>query len=169
MVVAARDIPVGTVVTEQDLTAGEISGAGVEAIGGADAGRLLGQTATTRIPGGALIHADMVDPAPPPGQGQVAVGLSLIAGQLPATELAPGRQVQVLLVPSASDSAAERAPTSEVLVQQAQVLSVSADPSGAWLVSVAVDDGDVAAVSAAASVGRAALGLLPFTGTTGDG
>ena len=133
------------------------------AIAGADAGRLLGQTATTRIPAGALLHADMVDPAPPPGEGKVAVGLSLVAGQLPATELAPGRQVQVLLVPPASDTAAATALSSEVLVEDAQVLSVSADPSGAWLVSVAVDEADVRQVSAAAAVGRAALGLLPYT------
>lgn len=171
VVVAARDIPVGSVITEQDLTAGEISGGGVAAIAGSDASRLLGQTATSRIPAGALVHADMVDPAPPPEEGKVAVGLALVAGQLPASELAPGRQVQVLLVPPAQETAAAD-PTSQVLVDEAEVLSVAADPSGAWLVSVAVDHADAPAVSAAAAVNRVALGLLPYTGggsAGGDG
>ena len=160
VVVAARDIPVGTVISAGDLTAGEISGEGVGAIAGQDASRLLGQTATTRIPAGALLHAEMVDPAPPPGPGRVAVGLSLSAGQLPTAELAADRLVQVIQVPAAADAAVE-APQSTVLVPEALVLSVGADPSGAWLVTVAVASEDAPAVSASAAAGRVTLGLLP--------
>lgn len=170
VVVAARDIPVGTVISAGDLTAGEISGVGVGAIAGQDASRLLGQTATTRVPAGALLHADMVDPAPPPGLGQVAVGLSLVAGQLPAAELTPDRLVQVMQVPADADAAVQ-APQASVLVPEALVLSVGADPSGAWLVTVAVAPEDAPAVSAAAAAGRVSLGLLPVEAAVriGDG
>lgn len=159
VVVAARDIPVGTVIGEQDLAAAELAAEGVSAIAGSDARQLLGQTATTRIPAGALLHGDMLDPMPPPGPGQVAVGVALTAGQLPAAELAPGRQVQVLLVPQ---DATTEDPDSSVLVQDAQVLSVSADPSGAWLVTLAVDSADATKVSAGAALKRVSLGLLPY-------
>lgn len=165
VVVAARDIPVGTLISAEDLTAGEISGGGVSAVAGVDAGRLLGQTATTRIPAGALVHADMVDPAPPPGQGQIAIGLSLTAGQLPAAELAPGRLVEVLQVPTPSEAAIQT-PVGTVLVEEALTLSVSADPSGAWLVTISVDRQDAPAVVVAAAEGRATLGLLPVTTAT---
>lgn len=176
VMVAARDIPAGTRISADDLTVAEISGTGVSAIAGADVSRLLGQTATTTIPAGALLHADMVDPAPPPGEGKVAVGLALTAGQLPVAELVPDRLVQVLQVPAASDAAVE-APVSVVLVEEALVLSVSADASGAWLVTVAVDRADAPAVAAAAAAGRATLGLLPVstaaesaaTGSSADG
>lgn len=169
VVVAARDIPVGTVITAGDLTSGEMSGSGVGAIAGADASRLLGQYATTRIPAGALLHADMVDPSPPPGEGRVAVGLALAAGQLPAAELTPDRVVQLLQVPPASESAAgstAEAPVSSVLVDDALVLSVTSDPSGAWLVTVAVAEADAPAVAAAAAAGRISVGLLPVSATT---
>ena len=168
VVVAARDIPVGTIIGEQDLAAAELAGEGVSVIAGSDARRLLGQTATTRIPAGALLHGDMVDPLPPPGPGQVAVGVALTAGQLPAAELAPGRQVQVLLVPQ--DATTTQDPDSSVLVQDALVLSVSPDPSGAWLVTLAVDSADATKVSAGAALKRVSLGLLPYAdGTYGTG
>lgn len=161
VVVAARDIPTGTLLSADDLSLAEISGTGVSAIAAVDASRLLGQTATTTIPAGALLHADMVDPAPPPGDGKVAVGLALTAGQLPVAELAPDRLVEVLQTPAASEAAVENA-MSTVLVDEALVLSVSADASGAWLVTVAVDRADAPAVAAAAAAGRATLGLLPL-------
>lgn len=166
VVVAARDIPVGTVISAGDLTSGEMSGTGVGAIAGADAGLLLGQSATTRIPAGALLHADMFQAAPPPGEGRIAIGLALSAGQLPAAELTPDRMVQVLQVLPASEASAE-APVSTVLVEDALVLSVTSDPSGAWLVTVAVDEADAPAVAAAAAAARVSVGLLPVSAATG--
>lgn len=168
VVVAARDIPAGTVISADDLGTAEISGSGVSAVAGADASRLLGQTATSLIPAGALLHADMVDPAPPPGPGQVAVGLALTAGQLPVTELAPARLVEVMQVPAAADGGSPEPAVGVVLVEEAEVLSVSADVSGAWLVTVAVDRADAPAVTAAAAAGRVTLGLLPVGTTTGQ-
>lgn len=164
VVVAARDIPVGTVISAADLTAAEISG-GVAGVAGSDARLLLGQSATTRIPAGALLHADMVDPAPPPGEGKVALGLALSAGQLPAAELTSDRLVEIVQVPAAADAAVQD-PTGTVLVPEALVLSVTADASGAWLVTVAVDRDDAPAVAAAAAAGRTTLAMLPVAPTT---
>ena len=161
VVVAARDIPAGTRISEQDLRAGEIAGTGVSAVAAADAGALLGQTATTTIPAGALLHADMVQRAPAPSAGLQAVGVALAPGRLPA-ELAAGRDVVVQLVPAGVDGAAGEAPAGSVLVASAEVLSVTADASGSWLVSLAVADGQAAAVSAAAAVGRVAVAMLPL-------
>lgn len=160
VVVAARDIPVGAQLTQDDLAAAELSGAGVTAISGGDAGLLLGQTATTAIPSGALLHADMVQQDPPPAEGEVSVGLALEPGRLPA-ELTAGRDVRVLLVPAAQEAGSD--PEGQALAEVARVLSVSADPSGMWLVSVQVPQESADAVSAAAAVGRVSLSMLPVS------
>lgn len=165
VVVAARDIPMGSLVEAEDLAAAEIDGAGVAAIAGSDAGRLLGQTATTTIPQGTLMNAEMVDEAPPPGQGRVAVGLSLPTGRMPV-ELAAGRQVQVVMVPAAQDAGGE--PVGQVVVEAAEVLSVTPDPSGVFLVSVAVEADDAQTVTAVAAVDRLALTMLPVSPAPGE-
>lgn len=164
VVVAARDIPVGAQIDAQDLRAAEIDGAGIAAIAGSDAGGLLGQTATTAIPAGTLMNADMVQQEPPPGPGRVAVGLSLPTGRMPV-ELASGRQVQVMMVLGAQDGSSE--PVGRVIVAAATVLSVTPDTSGAFLVSIAVEASDAELVTSAAALDRLTLVMLPVQTSPG--
>lgn len=161
VVVAARTLPAGTVISGGDLRAGELSGSGLAAIPAGEAGTLLGKTVISAVPAGTLLNARMVAKDPPPAAGSVAVGLALTAGQLPAQQLTPGRQVTIYELPAKDDSASAVG-SADVLVDRAEVLSVTAGSgSGGYQVSVVVPEGDAAGVSAAAADGRAALGLLP--------
>ncbi len=172
VVAAARELPPGTVITAQDLRAAELSGSGLAAIPADKAGTLLGKTVLGAVPAGTLLNAGMVASAPSPGAGQVAVGLALEASQLPAAELAAGRQVEIYRLPASTDpvpalegvgSAGEpqaSAPAG-VLVPRAQVLSVTPGSNGGFLVTVEVDAARAVDVSTAAALGRVAVGLLP--------
>jgi len=65
----------------------------------------------------------------------------------------------------AKDDSASAVGSADVLVDRAEVLSVTAGSGGGgYQVSVVVPEGDAAGVSAAAADGRAALGLLPGEG-----
>lgn len=163
VVAAAHDIRAGATITRDDLKAAQVAGSGIAAIPGSDARSLLGQTAVGPIPEGALLTRPMLTNQPVPAKGAVAVGVSLKAGQLPSAEISAGRQVSVLLAPAAAQGAAAPAKelSSTVLVPRADVVSVTADPSGNWLVTVSVAAADAPAVSGAATAGRVALVLLP--------
>jgi len=172
VVAAARELPPGTVITAQDLRAAELSGSGLAAVPADKAGTLLGKTVLGAVPAGTLLNAGMVASAPSPGAGQVAVGLALEASQLPAAELAAGRQVEIYRLPASTDPVpaledadSARAPQASaaagVLVPRAQVLSVTPGSNGGFLVSVEVDAARAADVSTAAALGRVAVGLLP--------
>ena len=173
VVAAARDLPPGTVITAQDLRAAELSGSGLAAIPADKAGTLLGKTVLGAVPAGTLLNAGMVASAPSPGAGQVAVGLALEASQLPAAELAAGRQVELYRLPASTDpmpaleggdstgAPQTSATAGRVLVPRAQVLSVTPGSSGGFLVTVEVEATQAADVSTAAALGRVAVGLLP--------
>ncbi len=172
VVAAARELPPGTVITAQDLRAAELSGSGLAAIPADKAGTLLGKTVIGAVPAGTLLNAGMVASAPSPGAGQVAVGLALEASQLPAAELAAGRQVEIYRLPTSTDpvpaleggdstGAPQPSAAAGVLVPRAQVLSVTPGSNGGFLVTVEVDAARAADVSTAAAVGRVAVGLLP--------
>lgn len=160
VVVAARDIPAGTVITQQDLQTGQLRGDGIATIPADQARSLIGKTAVGPVPDGAVLAPDMVAEEPPPGPGQAAVGLNLKPGQLPGV-LDPGRHVSVLLVSGADSAAADAVPARTVLVDNAEVLEVTSDPGGTWLVTVSVPAPTAADVASAASAGRAAVVLLP--------
>lgn len=161
VVAAARDIPAGTVITAADLTAAELSGSGLAAIPGANAGSLLGQTVLGPVPKGTLLNAGLVAKQPTLAAGSVAVGLALKPGQLPAEELGTGRLVQVYRLDK-DPPAGQNATGGTALVDRSPVLSVTPGTGGGVLVTVAVRTEDAVAVSAASSAGLVAIGLLPL-------
>ncbi len=164
VVAAARDLPAGTVISAADLRSAELAGSGLAAIPGERAGTLLGKTVLGPVPAGTLLNAGMVASSPAPAAGKVAVGLALTAAQLPAPQLAPGRMVTIFQLPDPAapeDGVGDGGSAVRELVRQALVLSVQPASNG-FLVSVEVGAADAAAVSAASSLGRASVGLLPL-------
>lgn len=172
VVAAARDLPAGTVITAADLTDAELTGSGFAAIPGDAAYTLIGKTMVGPTPEGTLLNAGMVLERPRPVEGTVAVGLALRPGQLPAGQLAAGRDVVIFEVPAVTDGQVA-APVeggdagdagSMVLVDRAEVLSVTPDAAGTYLVTVMVDAASARAVSAAGFASRVTVGLLPLEG-----
>lgn len=171
VVAAARALPAGTVIGAADLKTAELAGSGLAAIPEDRASTLLGTTLVGPVPAGTLLNAGMVSGTPVPASGRVAVGLALSSAQLPAQQLAPGRQVTIYRLPGSGDRAApagERTASAaveggaSVLVPDAQVLSVTPATGGGFLVTVEVGAEQAGGVTAASSAGVAAVALLPL-------
>ena len=160
VLVAGRDIAAGQVISEQDLAEAQISGSGLSAVPVSGREVIVGRVARGPVPAGALLSSGMVAQDPLPGPGQVAVGLALKPGQMPA-ELSAGRRGDVLLVPTAGTSSGE----GKVLARGGQVVSVTASAAGGWIVTVVIGQESALEVSQAAAGGRVALVMLALGGS----
>jgi len=165
VLVVARTVPAGQVVTVGDLTTVRLStGAGLSTIAAGDVTGAIGRRAAEQLdPGALLTPSDLVASYAPPA-GDSIVGVALKEGQLPASGLVDGETVDVILTgppgqpdadtvtPDTSSDPAAAAPgattttsgsdvssgtTGIVLVPGATVLEVS--PSSASLGSDAFD------------------------------
>ena len=167
VIVASRPLAAGTVIGREDLKVADLAGSGLSAIEASNGGTLLGKTVLGPIPAGTLLNAGMVGGNPPPAAGQVAVGLALTPGQLPATHLAPGRLVRLYALPpkgpqgAGTSGTANAAPATRVLVDRAEVLSVTSTGNGGTLVNVVVAQDAAPEVAAASYAGLVGVGLLP--------
>ena len=176
VIVAARELPAGTVIRREDLKAADLGGSGMNAIRASEGGSLLGRTTVGPIPAGTLINSGMVATDPPPAAGQVAVGLALVPGQLPAAQLTAGRFVTVYELPAKNAQAVAAgtpgsggaggagggAGQAAVLVDRAEVLSVTPTGSGGTLVNVVVEQQVAPRLAAASFAGQVGVGLLPL-------
>lgn len=160
VLVAARDIPPGHQLSEADLAEGQLSGSGVSAIAASERAKVVGTYAVAAVPAGTLLAGKMFAATTLPGPGQVAVGVALKPGQVPA-ELSAGRAVDVLLVPAAGAGGAAPG-TASVLAANGSVLSITSSTSGGWIATVVVPEASATAVSAASSAGRVALVMRPL-------
>jgi SAF domain len=146
----ARTVPEGQIVSGKDLTVVRIStGPGVETLSANEASAVVGhRAAETLEPDSLLTASELVTSYSPPA-GKSIVGVSAKEGQLPASGVAPGETVEVILtaLPGESDvstdsGAAEAQPGSSaatasggepslggtILVPDATVLEAVASP-----------------------------------------
>jgi hypothetical protein len=104
-----RSVPQGQIVTGSDLTTVRVSASvGIATVPAADASAVVGRRAAELLqPETLLSMNELVSDFAPP-HGQSIVGLALKEGQLPASGVAPGETVEVILtgLPGAQDSAA---------------------------------------------------------------
>lgn len=121
VVVAARDLPRGHVITAADLRPATVTGAeGIALVSGADASMLLGQVLTVDVPAAAALVPSMVTDRPPLADGEGLFSLALSAGQAPA-ELSPFDVVR--LVATTNDPLGGRSEP-DILEAAAEVWSV---------------------------------------------
>jgi hypothetical protein len=107
VVVAARDIPAGSVITTGELATADISaGPGVASIPGRQEAAVAGEVAAVGIPAGTLLGPRDLTTATAPGAGQVLVTVTLKSWQIPASSLVPGTPVLVVATPGAAGQAA---------------------------------------------------------------
>lgn len=104
VVVADRDIPVGTKLIDGDLGEGRIAADNVATISKEQAAALVGMYATRTIRRGQLIDPASVDREGFLREGAVAVGVPMAAGRVPAQGLQIGDVVQVLRIPKEGPS-----------------------------------------------------------------
>jgi hypothetical protein len=157
----AREVQAGQVLTVDDLRVAEISGSGVQALGAAGAGSVVGETVTASLPAGTLLNPSMLTATPLPGAGLQLVAVAVKPGGVPQQAL-PGRDVSLVRVVTAADGRAGAVPA--VLVAKARLVSVGTDTaSGVQVLSVQVPESAVVAVAQASAAGAIAVTLLPVT------
>lgn len=160
VVVVVRDVPAGHRIERGDLSTVDVAG-GVTAIGGDHLSSVLGQVATVELLPNTLLQRSMVTDADLLGPGLSMVGVELKPGQLPATGLADGARVEVLLLPDKNTPTPTVAPTQgpTVLAQAATVYASADDPSqtGGTLITLITPSADAGAIAAASSAGTVAL------------
>lgn len=124
----ARDVPVGHVLTAQDLRQVNLAlDPGVAAIGVDQAATVVGRPMATSLTAGALLTPRSVGDPLVPGTGQAIAALALKPGQFPP-EVAPGARVSVVFVPAQSGTAASL-PVEGGMVWPAVVTTVVGTPN----------------------------------------
>lgn len=163
VVVVVAEVPVGHVIQRSDVSTVDVAG-DVTAIAGEHLGSVVGQTATVTLLPGMLLQRSMIAAGTLLAAGQAEVGISAVAGSLPADGLSPGDTVEVVGLrdrTGSSPSADDQQP--QVLAARATVFACVANPSqpGGFLVTLVVDQGIAAQIAAANSAGRVALVVVP--------
>ncbi len=173
----AQDVPVGQVVTAQDLTDARISyDPSLHALSPRLRDQVVGRIAAVELKPGSLLTREQLTTQAVPTSGQVVIGLSLKPGQLPGDPLRRGDPVRVLLTSGGTPTAAGQTKTvpanASVLVQAATVYSErveSTGSSGTVVVSLVIPEQQVARVVQAGAAGQIALALLPAGTSTAGG
>ncbi|RKE22580.1 SAF domain-containing protein [Streptomyces sp. TLI_171] len=158
----ARDVPMGQVLSPDDLTVAHIAGdPALHPLDAQDLSRTVGLRATTDLKRGSLlVKADVTsDPATQPGQ-QI-VGIAAKHSQLPATRLQPGLQI---LVVNTSDGKADGPTTRTPDTMTAVVAMVGRpDTDGSTVIDVAVGPADGPRLAQWVASGKFQVILAPRT------
>lgn len=172
VLVLARDVPEGAILTAGDLTTVDVAASGLASIPAGAAASVVGQRAAVPLLAGSVLTRSALTSGPALLPGQDVVGLSLRAGQLPAEGLSVGDHVSVVLTAAAGQSTAAAgsadgaASPGSVLVPDAVVYATSAPgaasgSSAAEDVSLVVPTTLAGPLAAAGVAGQVALVLEP--------
>ncbi|MGW4115278.1 SAF domain-containing protein [Actinosynnema sp. NPDC004786] len=120
----ARGVPVGHVLTTQDLRQVNVAvDPGVAVVGADQVATVVGRPMATSLSAGALLTPDAVGAAALPATGQAIAALVLKPGQVPR-EVGPGARVSVVFVPGQAGTATSP-PADGGMVWPAVVTSVT--------------------------------------------
>lgn len=172
VVAVARIIPPGHRITEDDLRGVRVSADNELAmIPSSQAGQVVGKVATTTLLPGTLLSPQALAPTVTPSAGEAIVGLDLAGAQLPlpADQLSPGAQVQLVRTPPREGSEPVAGPDEQdsdtILVDRASVYGVEPAPSGDSVhVAVVVERALAPTVLRLAAVGQVGVAVVPAGG-----
>jgi len=162
VVVMARDVPYGAVVSEADLSTTDVSlDPGVSVLSATERDRVVGMTAATALSAGSLLSPAQLRATSPPSPGQVLVGVAVAATRMPAGGLSAGDRILIVDTPPADADPPSGVPASIA----ALVVRVGpVDLNGVSVVDVTVATGDGPALAARSATGRIAIIVQPGTG-----
>ncbi len=131
----------------------------VSVLADTESAQIVGQTARSDLPAGALVVPEQFAEGSLLESGQGVVGLLLEAGQFPTLSLSAGDTVGVVLTPAASDPRAfDESIETTLLVDEAIVAEVGeVGVQGRLFISIEVAESEAARVAAAASANRVRL------------
>jgi hypothetical protein len=157
VVVMARTVQAGHVITRTDLSTVGVAGA-LTTIAAGDLDRVVGRRAAVTMLAGTPVQRSMLSSDGALQAGQAHVGLAVTSGQIPSDGVRVGDTVEVLRLPG-TGTVDDPTQPAQVLVQSASVWSARADPArpGGFLLTVTVPDEMVADVVSASGAGQAAV------------
>jgi len=160
VVVVARDVPVGSQITKDDLGQASIAlDPAVKSVKAAKAASLVGQRAAVDLRAGSLLAPSQVTKESLVGPDEQLVGVSLKPSQLPATPLKPGQKVLVVSTPDPDAASTSTTSDSTPKTLQATVVAVGkpATSTGNVVIDVAVPATDGPALASRVATGDVAL------------
>lgn len=167
VIVTARPVPVGHMISRADLTTAQIAADTIPAYADGHMAEVVGKTAAVGLVAGEIVAPAMLSANPTLPAGAAVVGVAVKPGQLPADGLASGDTVMVIVLPATSPSepsagSAAGAAGARVLDESAVVLdSTDLASSDGSVVSLQVPDSDAAPLAAASNAGLVALVQVP--------
>lgn len=157
VLVLARDVPAGTVLTVADLASTDAAlDPAVAVVPATDEATVLGLVAAVDLSAGSLLAPAQVAPAAPPAAGEVLVPLPVTPSQLPAAGVTAGDRLLVVDTPTDADPAIP-----PLTIPVTVVRLGPADVNGLAVLDVVTPAGNGPAVAVRAATGRFALVLLP--------
>jgi hypothetical protein len=160
VLVAARDIPMGTKITSADLTSAHVAADGAASVEASARANFVGTYATTTVPEKTLINRTMFRVGSPTPADAIVVGVVVTSAQRPAAAIVTGDVVRAYLVPKGSDGSIVGA-AGDVLVPAARVVDVRNGTSADSLaVSLLVPSRLARDIVPAAAGGQVSLTLL---------
>jgi pilus assembly protein CpaB len=165
VVVAAKDLPAGTVLTPGDLATASIPASGhITAMSVAGSSALVGRQLDTPVYAGQVMVRQMLSSAPQLAPGEQVVGMLLKGDQMPSVPLVPGDTVQVIAVPQPGQGSTVGGTIGSILVASATVFAVGPAPTNQtqYLASVSLDipGAEAATVTAYAAADQIGLSLV---------
>ena len=163
VVVMARDVKMGAILSAADLTTTDVAVGPQVAVVHPQDGALLGKTAVADLSAGALLSPRQVGDAPVLAAGQQLVPVRLKLGQRPQQGLSAGQQVLAVPAPVDPNSPAGQA-LSQAQPVQATVVSAGEPDTATGDVVVDLRVPESAAVGLARNAATGALTLLLLPG-----
>ena len=165
ILVAAKDLPAGTVITSGDLATAQIPASGhITAMSATGSSVLVGQQLDTAVYAGEVMVRQMLSTAPQLAPGEQVVGMLLKGDQMPSVALVAGDVVQVVAVPQSGQASTVGGTIGSTLVGSATVYAVGPAPPDQTQyeasVSLVVPSTDAATVTAYAAADQIGLSLV---------
>ena len=164
IVVAAKNLPTGTILSPGDLTTAQIPASdNITAMSAIGSSALVGQQLDTPVYAGQVMVKQMLSGAPQLAAGEQVVGMLLKGDQMPSVPLVAGDTVQVVAVPQPGQGSTVGGMIGSPLVARATVFAVGAAPTNQTQyqasVSLEVPGADAATVTAYAAADQIGLSL----------
>ncbi len=168
IVVAAKSLAAGTVLTPADLGTATIPASGdITAMSAAGSAALVGQQLDTPVYAGQVMVRQMLSTTPQLAGGEQVVGLLMKGDQMPSVPLVAGDSVQVIAVPQPGQGSTVGGTSGTIgstLVPRATVFAVGPAPANQTQyeasVSLEVPSTDAATVTAYAAADQVGLSLM---------
>jgi Flp pilus assembly protein CpaB len=173
ILVAAKSLPAGTVLTASDLSTASIPSSGhITAMAAASSSAVVGQQLDTPVYPGQVLVRQMLATTPQLASGDQVVGVLLKGDQVPSVALVAGDVVHVVAVPEAGQGSSIGGSIGKTLVPDATVFAVGPAPNNqtqyVTSVSLEIPGSEASEVTSYAAADQIGLSLVSQATTSGS-